>query len=231
MSLPVSADNVQSVAAKLFGIVQVPGALPLVGAAAVLVSVAVVASITPAARAARVDVVQALRSEWGKDWSNVLNTARIAGVFYLITFVAGTIALVMSGKVAAIAGPIAAASYVVVTVLFYQLFKSVHKRLSLLAAGVSLSATVAPPLIGGNPLVFFGVYCLLISYLMFQSTAPRILAGLMTFAGFGWLTFALPPLAHALSPYNYGPGIVGEGALTLWLLLFGVTPRPSPRHA
>jgi len=63
LSLPVSADNVQSVAAKLFGIVQVPGALPLVGAAAVLVSVAVVASITPAARAARVDVVQALRSE------------------------------------------------------------------------------------------------------------------------------------------------------------------------
>jgi ABC-type lipoprotein release transport system permease subunit len=33
------------------------------GAAAVLIAAAVVASMTPAARAARVDVVQALRSE------------------------------------------------------------------------------------------------------------------------------------------------------------------------
>src|SRR5215472_2870465 len=99
-----------------------------------------------------------------------MNTARIAGVFYSITFVAGTIALVMSGTVAMIAGPIAAAAYVVVTVLFYHLFKSVDKRLSLLAATVSLSATVAPPLIGVNPLVFFGIYCLLISYLLCQST-------------------------------------------------------------
>jgi predicted permease len=42
---------------------QMPGTLPAVGAAAVLIGAAVVASLTPAARAARVDVVQALRSE------------------------------------------------------------------------------------------------------------------------------------------------------------------------
>ena len=40
-----------------------PGALPALGAAAVLVGAALVASLIPAARAARVDVVQALRSE------------------------------------------------------------------------------------------------------------------------------------------------------------------------
>ena len=40
-----------------------PGALPVLGAAAVLVGAALVASLIPAARAARVDVVQALRSE------------------------------------------------------------------------------------------------------------------------------------------------------------------------
>ncbi|HEX2711705.1 MAG TPA: FtsX-like permease family protein [Candidatus Acidoferrales bacterium] len=43
--------------------VQMPGALPLVLSAVVLVTVAVVASMVPAARAARVDVIQALRTE------------------------------------------------------------------------------------------------------------------------------------------------------------------------
>jgi hypothetical protein len=43
--------------------IQLPGALPITGAAAVLIGAAVIASVLPAARAARVDVVQALRSE------------------------------------------------------------------------------------------------------------------------------------------------------------------------
>ncbi|OFW11182.1 MAG: multidrug ABC transporter substrate-binding protein [Acidobacteria bacterium RIFCSPLOWO2_02_FULL_67_36] len=43
--------------------VELPGALPVMGAAAVLITAAVVASLLPAARASRVDVVQALRSE------------------------------------------------------------------------------------------------------------------------------------------------------------------------
>jgi len=43
--------------------VQLPGALPLIASAAVILSAAVIASALPAARAARVDVVQALHSE------------------------------------------------------------------------------------------------------------------------------------------------------------------------
>jgi putative ABC transport system permease protein len=43
--------------------VQIPGALPTIGAATVLVTAAILASLMPAARASRVDVVQALRSE------------------------------------------------------------------------------------------------------------------------------------------------------------------------
>jgi predicted permease len=43
--------------------VRLPGAVPTIGAAAILVVAAVVASLMPAARAARVDVIQALRSE------------------------------------------------------------------------------------------------------------------------------------------------------------------------
>jgi ABC-type antimicrobial peptide transport system permease subunit len=51
------------VASRFFAGAQLPGALPLLGAAAVLIGAAVVASLMPAARASRVDVVQALRSE------------------------------------------------------------------------------------------------------------------------------------------------------------------------
>jgi putative ABC transport system permease protein len=50
-------------AARFFPAVQLPGALPVMAAAAVMIVAAVVASLLPAARASHVDVVQALRSE------------------------------------------------------------------------------------------------------------------------------------------------------------------------
>jgi len=50
-------------AGGFFGNIKVPGALPLAGAAAVLVVAAVIASLMPATRASRVDVMEALRSE------------------------------------------------------------------------------------------------------------------------------------------------------------------------
>jgi ABC-type antimicrobial peptide transport system permease subunit len=51
------------VAASYFGDLKMPGALPVIVSAFVLIGAAVVASMLPAARAARVDVMQALRSE------------------------------------------------------------------------------------------------------------------------------------------------------------------------
>ena len=51
------------VAAGYLENVHMPGALPVLGAAAVLIGCAIIASLMPAARAAHVDVVQALRSE------------------------------------------------------------------------------------------------------------------------------------------------------------------------
>jgi ABC-type antimicrobial peptide transport system permease subunit len=50
-------------AGKFFLEIKMPGVLPVVIAAFVLMAVAVIASVLPAARAARVDVMQALRSE------------------------------------------------------------------------------------------------------------------------------------------------------------------------
>jgi len=79
-------------------------------------------------------------------------------------------------------------------------------------------------------LVFFGCYCLLIGYLIFRSDfLPAILGVLMAIGGAGWLTdsfisFLSPPLARSLSSWMMAPGILGEAALTLWLLVMGVKP-------
>ena len=51
------------VAASYFGNVQMPGLTSLLGAAGVLAGAAIMASLMPASRASRVDVLQALRSE------------------------------------------------------------------------------------------------------------------------------------------------------------------------
>src|SRR5713101_6827797 len=80
--------------------------------------------------------------------------------------------------------------------------------------------------------VFFGVYCLQIGYLIFRSAfLPRILGVLMAFAGLGWLTFLSPPLANYLSPYIFAPGILGEGSLTLWLLVIGINEQQWKEQA
>jgi hypothetical protein len=149
--------------------------------------------------------------------------ARIAGVFYLLTFLTGGLALVARDRLGFAAGLIAGVCYMAVTLLFYDMFKPVNRNLSLLAAFISLVGFIRPfhPQING--LVFFGAYCLLIGYLIFRSTfLPRILGALMAFASLGWVTFLSPSLAESLYPYNLTPGIIGEGSLTLWLLVIGV---------
>lgn len=154
--------------------------------------------------------------------------ARIAGLFYLLTFVTGAFALAPGAG--AVPNLVAAAVYVVVVLLLYGLFRPAGKALSVIAAIVGLwgcaygALTVfdaAPFHI--NSLVFFGFYCLLIGCLILRSKfLPSVLGVLMAAGGLGWLTFLSPSLASRLHPYNFAPGMIGEGALTLWLLIRGV---------
>jgi hypothetical protein len=72
-------------------------------------------------------------------------------------------------------------------------------------------------------LVLFGLYDLLIGYLIFKSRfLPQMLGVLMALAGLGWVTFLSPPLANHLSPYNLVLGLLAELLLMLWLLVKGV---------
>jgi len=72
-------------------------------------------------------------------------------------------------------------------------------------------------------LVFFGLFNLLIGYLIFKSTfLPRILGVLMALSGLGWLMFLSPWLANYVLTYVEVIGIIAEASLMLWLLVKGV---------
>jgi Domain of unknown function (DUF4386) len=75
-------------------------------------------------------------------------------------------------------------------------------------------------------LVFFGLYLLLIGYLIFRSTfLPRIIGVLMMLAGLSYLMFLSPALARSLQPYILVFPGVGQISLTLWLLAIGVNEQ------
>jgi hypothetical protein len=117
---------------------------------------------------------------------------------------------------------------IAVTLLFYDIFKPVNRRLSLLAASINFVGLAFQVLQfvskGMNiGLAFHGFYWILIGYFIFRSTfLPRILGALPAIAGLCWLTFLPPRLAHYLSPYNLASVLLVEGLVMLWLLVMGV---------
>jgi hypothetical protein len=80
-------------------------------------------------------------------------------------------------------------------------------------------------------LVFFGVQCLLLGYLILKSTlVPRLLGALMIVAGTGYLVdgFARTMLSNyadhetMFAAVVFGPAFIGELSLALWLTVKGV---------
>lgn len=77
-------------------------------------------------------------------------------------------------------------------------------------------------------MVFFGLHCLLIGYLICRSAfLPRIVGMLMMITGVCYLTHSFvkvvsPALAAHLFAYLMPIGLPGELSLTLWLLVIGV---------
>jgi hypothetical protein len=82
-------------------------------------------------------------------------------------------------------------------------------------------------------LVFFGVHCLGLGYLLARSNLfPGALGVLMGLAGLGYLVgsftlFLFPGLHAAITPVYIAP-LIGEVAFCLWLILKGVRTTPEP---
>ncbi len=159
--------------------------------------------------------------------------ARITGAVYFFYFLTAIPAQFLGGRLAAYGNAtnlIATAFYVILTLLFYGMFKPVNRILSLIAALFSLAGCVVMTLgqfhvvpLSMSPMLFFGPYCLLIGYLIFRSTfLPRILGVFMALAWLGWLAFLSPTVAHALTLYIEVLGIFAEASLMLWLIVMGV---------
>jgi hypothetical protein len=155
--------------------------------------------------------------------------ARIAGAFSLLAMLLGIFAsFVAHGRLSFVAQFLASLWNIAVTLLLCEIFKPVNKSLALLAAFFGLFVSTVGALEWHPQGVDIGLLalafdCLLIGYLILRSTfLPRILGALMALAGLAWLTVLLPPLAHALPPYNLAAGVLGQASLTLWLLVMGV---------
>lgn len=100
-----------------------------------------------------------------------------------------------------------------------QLHALLYSYVSLFGTGFAIS------------LVFFGFFCFLLGYLIFESGfLPRFLGVLMGLAGLCYLTnsfslFVVPGFAKMLFPYILLPCLVAELALALWLVVMGVDAR------
>ena len=80
-------------------------------------------------------------------------------------------------------------------------------------------------------MVFFGFQCFLVGCLIVRSTfLPRILGVLLAIGGSSYIissfaTFLAPAFGARLSPFIVPLALLGEGSLTLWLLVMGVNEQ------
>jgi hypothetical protein len=169
-------------------------------------------------------------------------TARLAGALWLVVIAVSVVAVAtQSGipRLAFAANLLGAVCYLGVTVLLYALFKPIDAGISLFAAACGLAGVAggaALSLVKSDPpaqgfyveMVFFGFQILSIGYLITRSTLiPRLLGVLLMLGGASYVinsftNFLAPALGAHVAPFIIPVAILGEGALTLWLLVKGV---------
>lgn len=161
--------------------------------------------------------------------------ARITGVLYLLNLLTGVAAMVLISRKLQGAGDamnlVASVLYTAVTLLLWHLLRPVSAWLSAVAAVVSLLGCWLPlapyekafPPLHITNFCFFGIYCLLIAYLIFRSRfMPNVVGVPMACAGICWLTTLSRGLTHALGPLPLALGLIGEGTLIVYLIWFGL---------
>ena len=81
-------------------------------------------------------------------------------------------------------------------------------------------------------LVFFGLWLVLIGYLIVRSTfIPTVVGVLAMCGGACYLTLLVPPLASYLYPWYLAPDVIGEPVLLAWLIIVGLNPWRWQRQA
>lgn len=175
-------------------------------------------------------------------WPRLL--ARTAGVLYLLIFIFGVSGASQATPAKMI---LTNACDVGLSIIFYVLLQSVNRNIALLGAFFRLISVAVVSITSMNyfgvvhlfnaahsasafglgitiALVPFGVQCLLFGYLIFKSGFyPRSLGALYALAGLAYMMCLWPPLGQRLFfPYIVTPAVLGEGLLTLWLLIVGV---------
>jgi hypothetical protein len=165
--------------------------------------------------------------------------ARVTGAVYLTYFllaIAGT-AFDSHGAITRALNLASIAIYALLTVLFYFMFKPVSRGVSLLAALFSFLGCVFSVMqtlhlnkYAVSPLIFFGLYCLLLGQLVVRSGfLPKFLGVMLVVAGAGWLLFLLP-FTKPLNSLTEVLGVVAEGTFCLWLLIAGVGQRKTTKR-
>jgi len=160
--------------------------------------------------------------------------ARLAGILYLFSILLGVVAMILISRKMQAQGDkanlVAGVLYTAVTILFWDIFRPVNQWVSTGAATISLVGCWLPQswykTAHISNFLFFGLYCLLIGYLILRSPfLPKTLGVLMSCAGVCWLTAVWPSLAKATSPFTTIVGLIGEGTLMGYLLVKGLDER------
>ena len=159
--------------------------------------------------------------------------ARATGFVYLLYFLTAIAGQALVSKGFALPGKVTNAIsvllYLVLGILLYRLFRPAGATLSLVAAVFNFagSAAMLMALFSSgktaiNPLLFFGMYCLLLGVLILRSTfLPHALGFLTAAAGIGWFVFVAPLHVHLLTVSIEVLGFIAEAALMVWLVVKG----------
>jgi Domain of unknown function (DUF4386) len=173
---------------------------------------------------------------------DTVKAARLAGALWLIVIAVSVLSLLVqstSPRLAFAALQLGAVAYLGVTALLYQLFKHVNRDIALfglccgivgVASGDASSAgtSVGPSQSFYVEMVFFGFQMMAVGYLITRSVLlPRLLGLLLTLGGLSYVVvsfanFLSVSVGAQLAPFVIPIAILGEGAVTLWLLVKGV---------
>jgi hypothetical protein len=179
-------------------------------------------------------------NEWIREVSPRFKARLTGGLYVFSLLTAMFLEVFLGGRLGFAANLIQMTGMLAVSLLLYDIFRPVNRTISLLAAsfnllglaGIVFEVFLSKPQGENFAMVFHGIFCILIGYLIFRSKfLPRFLGVLMAFGGLSWLSYMSPPLASYLSPYNIACGMIGEASLFMWLVAMGVNDQRWQQQA